>query len=131
MSLSQAHLEWLESRKISVEVAINMGCYSAKRGSTGVEPDPDGRILVFPYLENGEELNAKYRGPQKRFWQKQGGKKLLFNRDILADPSLQDGSHPLVITEGEMDALAVMTAGYPFVVSVWGLRKQSRYSGVP
>ena len=53
MSLSQAHLEWLDGRKISVEVAINMGCYSAKRGSTGVEPDPDGRILVFPYLENG------------------------------------------------------------------------------
>lgn len=118
MTLSQAHLEWLDGRKISVEVATSMQLYSAKRGSTGVEPDPDGRILVFPYLENGEELNAKYRGPQKRFWQKQGGKKLLFNRDILADPSLHDGSHPLVITEGEMDALAVITAGYPFVVSV-------------
>lgn len=118
MALSQRHLEWLEGRGISVEAVTNTGLYSGKRGPNGVEPDAEGGILVFPYLENGEELNAKYRGPQKRFWQKQGGKKLLWNRDVLADPSLHDGSHPLVITEGEMDALAVITAGYPFVVSV-------------
>jgi twinkle protein len=118
MALSPKHLDWLEGRKISVEVATGTGCYSAKRGPNGVEPDPEGSILVFPYLEDGEEKNAKYRGPQKRFWQKQGGKKLLYNRDILADPGLHDGSHPLVITEGEADCLALITAGYPFVVSV-------------
>ncbi len=118
MTLSPKHLEWLEARRISAEVATGMGLYSAKRGPTGVEADANGSVLVFPYLENGVEQNAKYRAPGKRFWQKQGGKKLLFNRDILSDPSLHDGSHPLVICEGEMDALAVITAGYPFVVSV-------------
>lgn len=95
-----------------------MGLYSGKRGPTGVEHDVNGNILVFPYLENGVEVNAKYRAPGKRFWQRAGGKKVLWNRDILEDPSLHDGSHPLIITEGEMDALAVITAGYPFVVSV-------------
>lgn len=118
MTISVKHLEWLESRNISVEAATAMGIYSGKRGATGVDPDPKGNILVFPYLEHGEEVNAKYRAPGKRFWQKQGGKKVFWNRDILEDPSLHDGSHPLVITEGEMDALAVITAGYPFVVSV-------------
>ena len=118
MMISARHLEWLESRHISVELATSMGIYSGKRGSTGVEADPDGSILVFPYLEGGEEKNAKYRAPGKRFWQKAGGKKLLWNRDVLDDPSLQDGTHSLVITEGEMDALAVISAGYPFVVSV-------------
>lgn len=118
MTISAKHLEWLESRHISVELATSMGIYSGKRGSTGVEADPDGSILVFPYLEGGEEKNAKYRAPGKRFWQKAGGKKLLWNRDVLDDPSLQDGTHSLVITEGEMDALAVISAGYPFVVSV-------------
>lgn len=92
--------------------------YSGKRGATGVEPDPEGTILVYPYEEHGVELNAKYRGPGKRFWQKKDGKKLLWNRDVLEDPSLHDGSHPLVITEGENDCLAVVQAGYPFVVSV-------------
>jgi twinkle protein len=118
MTISVKHLEWLEGRNINVEVATSMALYSAKRGTTGVEPDENGSILVYPYLENGVEVNAKYRAPGKRFWQKQGGKKVLWNRDILQDPSLLDGSHPLVITEGEMDALAVITAGYPFVVSV-------------
>ena len=118
MTLSAKHLEWLEDRGISAEIATNMGLYSGRRGDTGVEPDAKGTILVYPYLENGVEANAKYRGPGKRFWQKKDGKKLFWNRDVLADPSLQDGSHPLVITEGENDALALMTAGYPFVVSV-------------
>lgn len=118
MTISKKHLEWLEDRKISVEVAINMGLYSGKRGNTGVEPDPNGGILVFPYLEKGVEKNAKYRAPGKKFWQKTGGKKLLWNRDILEDPSLIDGTYSLVITEGEMDALSVISAGYPFVVSV-------------
>ena len=116
--LSQKHEKWIEERGLSVESAIGAGLYSGRRGDDGVEPDPDGPILVYPYTEHGVELNAKYRGPQKRFWQKQGGKKLLWNRDILEDPSLQDGTHPLVITEGENDALALITAGYPFVVSV-------------
>lgn len=125
MTLSSVHLEWLESRGISTEVATNMALYSAKHVPTGDDgerhdpvPDQNGRILVFPYLENGVEQNAKYRAPGKRFWQKAGGKKLLFNRDILEDPSLHDGSHPLVICEGELDCMALITAGYPFVVSV-------------
>lgn len=118
MSLSQKHLEWLESRSINVEAATSMGLYSGRRGTTGVEPDDAGNILVYPYLEHGVEVNAKYRAPGKRFWQKAGGKKVLWNRDILEDPSLHDGTHALVITEGEMDALSVISAGYPFVVSV-------------
>lgn len=123
MALSAKHMDFLEGRSISLEVATNMGLYSGKRVSIGadeyeVQPDPSGTILVYPYTENGVEKNAKYRAPGKRFWQKKDGKKLLWNRDVLADPSLRDGSHPLIITEGENDALAVMTAGYPFVVSV-------------
>lgn len=124
-AISLKHQEWLEARGISVEVATSMGICSGKRVPTGdnpdeyhVVPDEDGKILVYPYLEQGVELNAKYRGPGKRFWQKAGGKKLLWNRDVLEDPSLQDGFLPLVITEGENDALALITAGYPFVVSV-------------
>ena len=115
-ALSAKHMAWLESRTLSVEAATAMGLYSAKRAKTGddeyeIVPSERGDILVYPYTEHGVEKNAKYRGPQKRFWQKKDGKKLLWNRDVLDDPSLHDGTHPLVITEGENDALAVMTAG--------------------
>lgn len=96
-----------------------MGLYSARRGENGsCIPSGDGDILVFPFLKDGVEVGAKYRGPNKVFWQKKDGRKQFWNADILSDPALADGTHALVITEGEMDALAVATSGYPFVVSV-------------
>jgi twinkle protein len=117
MTISALHIKWLESRAISVEVATNMGVYSARPDQAGqCVQDPDGNIIVFPFLMDGEQVGAKYRGPQKRFWQAPGGRKQFFNRDVLLDPALAD--NPLVIVEGEMDALAVATAGYPWVVSV-------------
>lgn len=117
MALSQKHMDWLESRKIDLEIAIRMGLYSGKRGENGVEPDEAGQILVFPFTRNGETVGEKYRGPQKKFWQRAGAKrKVFFNADTLDDPDLSD--NPLVIVEGEMDALAVISAGFPWVVSV-------------
>ena len=41
MTISAKHLEWLEGRHISVEAATSMGIYSGRRGSTGVEADPE------------------------------------------------------------------------------------------
>lgn len=96
-----------------------MGLFSARRAANGdPEPDPNGTILVFPYIEHGQEVNAKYRAPGKKFWQKAGARKTFWNADIFDDPSLHDGRNAAVITEGEMDALAVLTAGYPFAASV-------------
>lgn len=117
MAISQKHLDWLESRKIDVEIATRMGLWSGRRGPNGVEPDENGQILVFPFARKGETVGEKYRGPQKKFWQRPGAtKKTFFNADILDDGAL--ASNPLVIVEGEMDSLAVQSAGYPWVVSV-------------
>jgi len=116
--LSELHQKWLEKRGIDTEVATRLGVYSAKRGQDGqCHTDENGDILAFPFIHNGVEVGVKYRGPKKIFWQKVGKRKQFFNRDILDDPLLQE-STPLIIVEGEMDALAVATAGYPFVVSV-------------
>ena len=117
--LSELHQKWLESRKIDLNQAIHMDICSARRGEDGrVIPDDKGDILCMPYRRDGEEVAVKYRGPSKKFWQKENGLKQFFNRDILLDPVLYDGTHHLCIVEGEMDALAVMSAGYPWVVSV-------------
>jgi twinkle protein len=128
MTLSAAAATWFDKRGISPDVVARMAIYSGKRATNGddaatVAPDPSGDILVFPFLERGEEVAAKYRARQrpdgsKVLWQRPGGKRTFYNVDILDDPALVDGSAALVITEGEPDALAVMTAGYPFVVSV-------------
>lgn len=121
--LNPKAIEWLESRAIEAETAIHLGLYTARRVSGG-EPEPDaaGNILVFPYLDRGEVVNAKYRGRapdgSKRFWQRSGARKTFFNADMLDDPALEAGQAALVITEGELDALATIQAGYPFSVSV-------------
>jgi len=46
-----------------------------------------------------------------------GGAATFYGADIMDDPA-SDGDQPLTIVEGEIDKLAVETAGNPFVVSV-------------
>src|SRR5262249_10308003 len=43
--------------------------------------------------------------------------KTFWNADVLDDPQLGNGM-PLVITEGELDALSAIDSGWPFTVSV-------------
>lgn len=117
--LGTTHLAWLDRRGIDPELATRLGIYTARRDESGaVTPDDGGDILVFPFIEGEKEIGAKYRAPGKRFWQKPNAKKTFWNADILDDPALKRGDAALVITEGEMDALAVIQAGYPFAVSV-------------
>jgi twinkle protein len=117
--LSELHQKWLEKRGININAAIRMGIYSGKRDQDGrVNSDPNGDIIAFPFIKDGEIVGHKYRGPHKTFWQQANGRKQFWNVDVLEDPALHDGSQALVITEGEMDALAVLSAGYPWVVSV-------------
>lgn len=128
MTISPKASAWFEQRAIDPETAVRMGTYSARRKSTGddpcvAEPDPGGDILAFPYMENGKEVATKYSGRpradgSKVFWQRPGGRKTFYNADVLDDPLLRTSDNPLVITEGEPDCLAVLTAGYPFAVSV-------------
>lgn len=118
MSLSNGHIQWLSERRISVEAATRLGVHSGTSEGGKVVPDDRGNVLVFPYVDRGQVVAEKYRGPAKKFWQREGGKKTFYNADILDDPSLQNGRDALVICEGEMDCLAVISAGYPFAVSV-------------
>ena len=104
-----------------------MGLYTGRRAGDGADaevvPDLAGDIIAFPFRDAGQEVACKYRGRprsdgSKVFWQRRNGRKTFYNADVLDDPALADGSAALVIVEGEPDCLAVLTAGYPFVVSV-------------
>jgi twinkle protein len=117
--LSELHQKFLQKRFLDVASALHMGIYSGKREPDGtVKLDEEGDVLVFPTIKNGVEVAAKYRGPYKSFWCKTGGSRHFYNCDVLGDPALIDGSASLLIVEGELDALAALSAGYPFVVSV-------------
>jgi twinkle protein len=104
----------LERRGIDVEVAARCGLHTVRwdaEAQTAI-PDTNGNVVAFPFIENGVVVAEKYRAPQKKFWARKGGRKTFWNADALNDPSLESGSLPLVITEGELDCLSAMTAHF-------------------
>ena len=75
----------------------------------------------MPYVQGGETINHKYRRTAEKDHRMDPGAPLvLWNADCLKDPKVRNGHAPVVITEGEWDAIAVKQAGHPFVVSVPG-----------
>lgn len=117
--MGMAACEAFENRAISPETAARFGIYTARKVGGNTIPHANGNIVVFPFLERGEVVNEKFRGPGKTFWQTKGGRKTFWNSDILDDRLLQGNSSArLVITEGELDALTAIDCGNPFVVSV-------------
>lgn len=118
----------MEKRHLSPETAARLAISTGRivyvDGDDGhrkidrVDQDPDGNIICFPIIEGGELVGEKYRGPNKFFLQKPGSKQVFINGDALDDPSLEDGSMPLVIVEGELDMISAIDVGFPLAVSV-------------
>jgi twinkle protein len=113
MTLSLLHSEQLEARDLDVETCVELGFETSERSP---------QWLSIPYVRNGRVVNHKYRRIQKRddgklnFLQDPGGEKCLWNIDCLKDASL--AHEPVVITEGEFDAVVALQNGWPRTVSV-------------
>lgn len=75
-------------------------------------------VIAFPYYVDGELVLMKFRKPEKyngcgqKAWREDGGQSVLWGMDLCVFDK------PLVIVEGEMDALALDECGVPNVVSV-------------
>ncbi len=111
--------EAFQKRGIEPETAAKYGVFTAKKDAGGgTVPSESGNIIVFPFYEYEAVVNAKFRAPGKVFWQTKDGRKTFWNADALDDPALRDGRMPLVITEGEIDALTAIDCGWPLSVSV-------------
>lgn len=113
-------MAWLtEARKLDASLLSAMGVRATEHPTLGT-------VAAFPYVRPGEaEPHAyKFRTPDKRFASSKGQSRGLFNlRDLALMPGL-----PVVITEGEVDCLSVMQAGFERAVSVpdgWGENKAS------
>lgn len=118
-TLGQAGIAAFERRGIDAETPVKCGVFTAVRLPSGeCVPDAGGKIVVFPFVEHGNEVGRKYRGPNKTFWQDVGGRRTFWNADVMDDPALEDGRQALIITEGEIDALTAIDCGFPFSVSV-------------
>lgn len=110
--MSAALVQAIEARGLDVELLVKLGAH----GSGRLGPD----TLAIPYRDGGVTVATKYRtlGDDKRFTQDAGGRQILWNLDCLRDESLK--AEPLIITEGELDAVAALQSGYPRTVSVPG-----------
>jgi twinkle protein len=111
--MDEAHGQELERRGLSVEAAVRLGWRPC------VGPTNDLWISI-PYFDNGKRVGTKRRSltGEKSFNQVPGSAQILWNVDCLRDPAL--AGFPLIITEGEMDALAAIQSGFPKTVSVPG-----------
>lgn len=79
-------------------------------------PGGEKLAIQFPYTVNGLVVNVKYRTLDKEFRQIKGGMKCFYRHDDLMH--CQEKDMPLVITEGELDALALVESGIQTATSV-------------
>ena len=99
--LHDQHREWIEARGISVDLAAKFGLHTVQRHGKA--------WLAVPYVERGRVVNHKYRLiSEKRHEMDKGGRLCLWNHDCL----LEDSKKPVVICEGEWDAIVAIGLGY-------------------
>jgi len=101
---------WFSDRGIPAEVAEAEGIVKVcrKMPQTGqVE-----KCIVFPYTVEAELVNRKYRDGAKHFMLEKDARLVPWRIDHIRD------TMECIITEGEMDALSFLVAGYDNVISV-------------
>lgn len=113
MGLSERHARQLDERGIDPELAARLGIESS--GKLG------GDAIMIPYFVGGDLVNRKYRrivkaDGQPNFSQEPDAKKCFWNFNVLIDETL--ASEPLIVTEGEFDAIVAIQAGFVRTVSV-------------
>lgn len=101
------HEEWMELRGLDPVLAARLGICTRSEGGAN--------WIAVPYLERGQVINHKYRlASEKRHRMDEGAPLTLWNHDVL----LEETDKPLIITEGEWDALAAIQSGFSRCVSV-------------
>lgn len=99
--IHEKHQTWLEGRGISADLAIKFGLETVMK---------DGAAwLAVPYVERGRTINHKYRlTSEKRHQMDPDSPLVLWNHDCLLEAS----DKPVVICEGEWDALTALSLGW-------------------
>jgi len=111
LSIHDKHKEWLSARGIDPVLAEKFGLKTESRNGAN--------WLAVPYVERGSVVNHKYRMTTEKRHMMDGGAPLcLWNHDVLLRPEVQSGEAPVIITEGEWDALTVIQAGFDRCLSV-------------
>ena len=109
-SIDKNMKQWFVNRGIPAQIAEAEGITKVCR-----RMPQTGKVescIVFPYIVDGELVNRKYRDGAKNFMLETGAKLVPWRIDHIQDTA------ECIITEGEMDALSFVVAGYDNVISV-------------
>jgi len=110
-ALQESHLNFLQTRGISAETAQRMKLFASEKWF--MKLGKAAPAIGFPYYRKGALVAAKYRAiEEKDFTQDAGGAHDFFGIDQVQP------SKPIIIVEGEIDALTGMECGLENVVSV-------------
>lgn len=107
--LTEGIFSFFKKRGISREVL--------ERNKVGAEmtymPNEGKEVMsiAFPFYENGEVVNIKYRDLNKNFKQVKDARKVFYGIDDVTE-------NEMIVVEGEMDKLSLEMAGYTSCVSV-------------
>ena len=111
LSAAPAVAAWLAARKITQATAQKY--MLAAKGEDA---------LVFPYMIDGKLAHLKFRATrEKKFWSSSGTGKYLFGWQ-----ALNPRSRAVVLTEGEMDALAIAEYGFQALSMPYGAGKKGK-----
>lgn len=115
--------DWLQARGITLRTA-----QAFRLNANHLKAPQDGQAhptIDFPYFVKGQHVNTKHRTTDdtRHFWMDPGCEQPFYNIDAI------DPAKPLIITEGEMDALSCHEAGLTNVVSVPGGAPDPKYPG--
>lgn len=97
---------WFSKRGISQKTTEDLGIYEWNDN------------ICFPYIQEGEVKNVKYRTYDKRFRQKPNAQRTLYNIDNVKKYWDLTGNKNLIICEGEMDVVAFYESGVINAVSL-------------
>ena len=113
----QAMLDWFSKRGISEKIVNKFGIYRTIRFIR--QADAEVATIAFPYMNNGELVNVKYRHDYK---DDNGKCSKTFAQEGGAEPTLynSEGINPdeVIFVEGEMDVLSLAEAGFSNAVTL-------------
>lgn len=103
-ALTDKAVRYFEGRMIRQETLVKMQVYSDNQFMPQFNKEKE--VICFPYFRDGKLINIKYRGPQKTFKLVKNAELIFWNIDCFT------GKDEIVITEGEIDTLCFIQAGF-------------------
>lgn len=108
--LTDKALNYLLNRGITIDAINYMKLYSDNEYIA--ELNKNVEVICFPYYRNNELINIKCRGANKTFKLHKDSELIWYNFDALQN------NKTIIIVEGEIDLLTLISIGYYNVISV-------------